>query len=90
MGVAGLEQGAGGGAGLLDRCLNEVVEELGEEEAGGEEDGLEVPPKKDVGDEAAEGDEDGDEGHPGQEVAQLVAGLVPDVGQRHRLEARRC
>lgn len=90
MGVADLEGGAHRrGSGLLDGGLDELVEDLREEETEGEAEALQLPPEEEVRDEAAKADEDRDEGHPRQEVAQGVAALVPDVGQRHRLQHRR-
>lgn len=80
-GVAGLEDGADfERAGLLDGLFYEFVDELGDDEAEGEEHGLELAAEHEVGGEAAERYEDGDEGDPGEEVAELVALLIADVG----------
>lgn len=88
MGVAHLEQRAGGGAGLLDVCLDDLVDALGDQQAESEEHALQLPAEDEVADEAAETEEDRDQRDPGQEVAQLVALLVSDMGQRHCLERR--
>jgi len=80
LGVAGLEGGAGIGPGLVHWGLDELVEDLGDDEAEGEAEALELAAEEEVGDEATEGDEDGDEGHPREEVAKGVAAPVPDVG----------
>lgn len=80
MRVAALERSAGLGSRLLDGGLDELVEDLGDEEAEGEEEALELAAEEEVGGEAAEGDEDGDEGDPGEEVAEGIAAGVADVG----------
>lgn len=80
VGVAHLEGGAGLRPSLLDGGLDELIEDLGDEEAKGEEEALELAAEEEVGDESAEGDEDGDEGYPRQKVAEGVAAAVPDVG----------
>ncbi|KAL9228013.1 hypothetical protein vseg_003637 [Gypsophila vaccaria] len=64
VGVAGLEGNAGVGAGLGDCCLDEFVDDLGDEEAQGEAQPLDLPPEEEVGDEPPEGDEHRDQGHP--------------------------
>jgi len=89
VGVAHLEEGAGGGAGLLDGGLDDFVDELRQDEAQSEEHALELAPEEEVGDEAAEGDEDGHQGNPRQEVPYAVAPLVAHVRQRHGLQRRR-
>ncbi len=89
VGVAGLEQLAVDRARLRDGVLDELVEELGGEEARGEADALELPAEEEVGDEPAQADEDRDEGDPGEEEAERVPAAVPDVGQRDRLQRRR-
>lgn len=79
--VAGLECSARvEGARLLDRGLDELVEELGDEEADGEAHALELAAEDEVGDETAQAYEDGDERDPGQEMAEPIAPSVPDVG----------
>ena len=85
--VAGLQQNAGLGPGLLDGGLDQLVDELRDHEAQPEEDGLELSPEENVGQEAAEADEDRDEGDPRQEVPQLVASLVTARASRSRLSA---
>lgn len=89
VGVAHLEESAGGGARLLDGGLDEFVDELRDDEAHREEDALELAAEDEVRDEAAQGDEHGDQGHPRQEVPHAVASLVPHVRQRHGLQRRR-
>lgn len=79
MGVTGLERGAGVGARLLNGFLDELVEELGNGEAEGKENGLELAAENEVGQEAAEADEDGDERDPGKEKPQCIPSLVADV-----------
>jgi hypothetical protein len=56
--VARLEQSAGLGASLLDRCLDKLVDELRNYEAQSEEHALKLAPEEEVRDEAAEADED--------------------------------
>lgn len=80
VGVAHLEDGACLWAFLLDGGFDELVDELGEDEAGGEEHALELTAEEEVAGETAEGDEDWDQGDPCQEVPYLVAFLVTDVG----------
>ena len=92
VGVADLEDGAHRrGAGLVDGGFDELVDDLGDNEAEGEAEALQLPPEDEVGDEPTKADEDRDQGHPRQEVAQGVAPRVPDVGQCNRLQRRgRC
>ena len=84
--VAGLEQGARLGAGLLDCGLDELVDELRDHEAYAEEDPLELAAEEEVGDESAEADEDRDEGDPREEVAELIAAAVADVCESYGFE----
>lgn len=89
VGVAHLEEGAGGGPGLLDGGLDDFVDELRQDEAEREEHALELAAEEEVGDEAAERDEDGDEGNPRQKVPYAVALLIAHVRQGHGLQRRR-
>lgn len=89
MRVAHLKGGAGLGARLLNRRLYKLVEELRKEDAECETEALDLSPEEEVGDEAADADEYRDQRDPGEEVAEGVAPLVPDVGERHRLEQLR-
>lgn len=52
MGIAGLEQGASIGPGLLDWCLDGFVDELGDQEAKNEADALKFTAEEEVCDEA--------------------------------------
>lgn len=85
MRVTHLEKRTGLGASLLDRCLDELVDELRDYEAQSEEHALELAPEEEVRDEAAEADEDRHQRDPRQEVPQRIPPLVPHVGQRHSL-----
>lgn len=79
--VAGLEGGTRlEGACLLDGGLDEFVEELGDENAKGEEHALELAAEEEVGDEPTNAYEDRDERDPGQEMAEPIAPSVADVG----------
>ncbi len=60
VGIARLEESAGLGASLLDGCLDEFVDELGDYEAESEADALEFTAENEVGDEAIEADENWD------------------------------
>jgi|UniRef100_A0A2N9IX08 hypothetical protein len=60
VGIAHLEESAGLGASLLDGCLDEFVDELGDYEAESEADALEFTTENEVGDEAIEADENWD------------------------------
>lgn len=77
--IAHLEQRARRGAGLLEKILDHFVDDLGDEEADGEEHALELAAEDEMGDEAAEADEDGDQRNPCEEMAELIAPLVADV-----------
>lgn len=87
--VAALECGAVmERAGLLDQGLDNVVDDLREDKAEGEEHGLELTAEEEVRDEPTQ-TQGGEEGDPGQEVAEQVAASVPHMGQGHGLEAMR-
>lgn len=60
MGIADFEECACFGSGLLNRGLDEFVDELRDYEAESEEDTLELAAEDEVGDETAEAYEDGD------------------------------
>lgn len=65
MRVAHLEESTGLGASLLYGGFDELVHELGDNEAESEEHALEFAAEDEVGDEAAEADENWDQGNPG-------------------------
>lgn len=73
----------------MHRGLDELVDELGDEEAKGEEDALQLPPEDEMGDEATEADKDRDEGDPREEMPQLVAPPIPYVCQGHCFQGMR-
>lgn len=66
--IARLEESTGLGTSLLDKGLDEFVDELGDDEAQSKEHGLELPAEDEVGDKTTEADEDGDERDPCQEM----------------------
>lgn len=66
VGIARLEESTGLGTSLLDKGLDEFVDELGDDEAKSEEHGLELSAEDEVGDETTEADEDRDERDPCQ------------------------
>lgn len=88
MGIARLEELAGGGSRLLDSQLGGLADELGDEEAEREEHDLELTAEDDVGDETAEADEDRNERDPCEEVAEPIAPVVPDMRQCDGFEVR--
>lgn len=88
VGVAGLEEVTSGGARLLDGGLDGVADDMGDAEAEGEEEGVDLAAEEEVGDEAAQGDEDRNEGDPRKEVSDRITTLVADVGECHSLQRR--
>ncbi|RDY07128.1 hypothetical protein CR513_08801, partial [Mucuna pruriens] len=85
VGITHLQKRAGSGPGLLDRGLDDFIDELRHDQAHREEHSLELAPEDEVGNEPAQADEHGDQGHPRQEVPHAIAPLIPHVRQRHGL-----
>lgn len=88
MGIAHLEQRTRLRPRLLDRFLNDFIDELGNQQTQREEHALKLAAEDEMRDKSTKTDENGDERDPCQEMTEAIASTVADVGESDGLEGR--